>query len=389
MAQKYYSTQEAAKIFGISEDDVKQMVERRELHGYRDGANWKFKAEDIDRMAADRAKPPAASDDAAGGDVLLSEVSLGPAEVDASGTVIAMENTGPAANDSDIQLAGSGVLPVDQSITPVPKKTSDSKAGKFEELQLTLDEDLTLEDSTATLRSMPVPGGMIDGGSAIDLGGKKLDDDDLVLGGSAAGNGDVSIGADSGISLVDPADSGLSLEQPLGLANSESLELGEADMLAPGESPTQVKKDDEFLLTPLEETVETSDSESGSQVIALDSEADLSAAGADGMASMLDEAVTSQPSLDMGLGSPTVGGAMLGAASGGLNEGAALVPSASLSAESPYSKWQIAGLVACVVLLLLCGMMMYDLLRNMWSWQGAYRINSSLMDTILSLFERK
>ncbi|MCE5303311.1 MAG: helix-turn-helix domain-containing protein [Planctomycetaceae bacterium] len=389
MAQKYYSTQEAAKLFGISEDDVKKMVESRELHGYRDGASWKFKAEEIDRMAAERQQSPAASDDAAGGDVLLSEVSLGPADVDASGTVIAMENTGPAASDSDIQLAGSGVLPVDQSITPVPKKTGDSK-GKFEELQLTLDEDLTLEDSTATLRSMPVPGGMIDGGSAINLGGKGLDDDDLVLGGSAAsGPNDVSIGGDSGISLVDPADSGLSLEQPLGLANAESLELSEADMLAPGEATTQVKKDDEFLLTPLEETAEPSDSESGSQVIALDSAVDLSGAGEESMTSILEEAVPSQPSLDMGLGASAGGGALLGAAPVGLNEGAAMGSSASLSAESPYSTWQIVGLVACLVLLLLCGMMMYDLLRNMWSWQGAYKINSSLMDMILSLFERK
>ena len=30
------------------------MVLRRELYGYRDGADWKFKAEDIDRVAAER-----------------------------------------------------------------------------------------------------------------------------------------------------------------------------------------------------------------------------------------------------------------------------------------------------------------------------------------------
>ena len=51
MAQKYYNSAETAKILDVSVDDVKKMMERRELHGYRDGADWKFKVEDIDRLA--------------------------------------------------------------------------------------------------------------------------------------------------------------------------------------------------------------------------------------------------------------------------------------------------------------------------------------------------
>ena len=34
-------------------------------------------------------------------------------------------------------------------------------------------------------------------------------------------------------------------------------------------------------------------------------------------------------------------------------------------------------------------MMMYDNLRNMWSWDGPYSVNSWLMDTIVGLFEGK
>ncbi len=37
---------------------------------------------------------------------------------------------------------------------------------------------------------------------------------------------------------------------------------------------------------------------------------------------------------------------------------------------------------------MLVGMMMYDLLRNMWSWNGAHPVNSGLMDTILGWFEK-
>ena len=46
----------------------------------------------------------------------------------------------------------------------------------------------------------------------------------------------------------------------------------------------------------------------------------------------------------------------------------------------------MAGLTCCVVLLVLSGMMAYDLMRNMWSWGGTYSVTSSLMDMVLGLF---
>ena len=58
MTQKYYSSEEAAKALGVSEDDVKQMAQRQELHGYRDGPRWKFKAEDIEQLVQQRAAQP-------------------------------------------------------------------------------------------------------------------------------------------------------------------------------------------------------------------------------------------------------------------------------------------------------------------------------------------
>ncbi len=404
MAQKYYNSEDAAKVLGIRVEDVKKMLDRRELHGYRDGADWKFKVEDIERALQERqSAKPASPGEEEGVDVLLSEVALGQTEMGTSGTVIAMDGIGLGVADGDIQLVGSGIERGDKSPRPAATKKDevDSKVAQFEELNLTLDEDLTLEDSTATLRGIAVPGGgTIDGGSAVDLSGKELEDDDLVLGGSGAGS-DVTIGGDSGISLVDPADSGLSLEQPLDLTGTsgESLELGEDDLLAAGEagggsSPTQLKGDSDFLLTPLEEAGDAADSESGSQVIALDTEVDEGAAMAGAtagvsMAAMLDEDLSAQPALDLGMGAPMLGSPMLGAQPGGLSEGVPVMqPSAGLP-EAPYSGLQIAGLAVCAVLLMLCGMMMYDLLRNMWSWEGPYAINSSLMDAILGLFEGK
>lgn len=397
MAQKYYNSMETAKLLNITVDEVKRMIDRRELHGYRDGADWKFKVEDIEKIAQQRqaenaAEPepeePAPED---AGDVLLSEVALGQSDVGASGTVIGMNGVGLGTGESDIQLAGSAVVlsEVSTSQTP-PAGTSnvaaDSKANQFEDLDLTLDEDLALEDSSGTM-----PGKIIPGGSAIDLSGRDLEDDDLVLGGSDKGS-DVSIGGDSGISLVDPADSGLSLEQPLDLGGvgDESLELGDDDMLLVGSSPA-LKTDDDFLLTPLEEAAEGDESESGSQVIALDTEGDAAAAmmgGGDSMAAMLDEDLSGPAPLDLSMDAPLEGSPVLGPQPGGFSEGVPLAqPSGSVSYEAPYTGWQIAGLASCAVLLALCGMMMYDNLRNMWSWDSAYTINSSLMDLFVGLFE--
>jgi len=43
-------------------------------------------------------------------------------------------------------------------------------------------------------------------------------------------------------------------------------------------------------------------------------------------------------------------------------------------------------LAACTLFISLSGMMVFDLLRNMWSWEQASPINSAIMDLILGLF---
>jgi excisionase family DNA binding protein len=403
MAQKYYNSKDAAKVLGVSDDEVKQMLDRKELRGFRDGADWKFKSEDIDQLAKQRG-PGKASE---GDDVLLSEVELGQSDPGTSGTVIAMNWVDRGVTDSDIRLADSDISLSESSRlsesskTPIPGKKgdSDAKGKKFEELDLALEQDLTLKGSSPALPGAKA-GPPKPGSSVIDLAGdspvgkagsksgvKPGSSSDLVLGGPEPGS-DVSLGGDSGISLVDPSDSGLSLEQPvldLGGKGEESLELGEDDLLVAEDSPAPVKTDNEFLLSPLEETTDTqeSSSESGSQVIALDTEATEAGmlGGVEGMAAIdIDTAFAGQP----GLGGPS-----LAAESGALVEGAPLIQAGAVLPEAPYTWWQISGLAVCLLLLMLCGMMMYDTLRHMWSWGEPYAVNSSLMDSILSLFEGK
>ncbi len=199
---------------------------------------------------------PGSSAERAG--VAASDVELADALDDASLGVTADAGT------SDIML-GSDALKLEGSALSFEDN---------DELSLG-EENLQLEGSQA-------------GGSDIDLMGEV--DDDLVLGGSS--HGDLSRTGDSGISLLDPADSGISLESPpleLGGSSVEQLELGEEDELGLDTEPSPAKSaalsgiatpqsDDDFLLTPLEEA-EGEESDSGSQVIALEGDVEFEEAG--------------------------------------------------------------------------------------------------------------
>jgi len=271
----------------------------------------------------------------------------------------------------------------------LPRPAADDKVAQFEEMDLGLDDELSLEEPEAAgeVSSGEGPAAAGSSDSAVDLSGETLEDDDLVLGGSGTGS-DVTLGGDSGISLVDPADSGLSLEEePVELAaDEESLELGEDDLLTLAEDEDAAVGEDDFLLTPMDEAADADESESGSQVIALDEEeaeeSPTMAAAGGGMAAMLDEDLGAQPVEGLEGLAPLDAGAEAG-----------LAPSASLEAEeallpeTPYTAWNILALSLCVVLLVLGGMFAYDLTRHVWSWDSPYTLNSSLMDWVLGLIE--
>jgi excisionase family DNA binding protein len=396
MAQKYYTVDEAAKVLKVTPADVNRMRERRELYGVSTGAEWKFKVEDVERVAQERASSAASRED----EVLLSELELGESDPAKSGTVIGsgvgkdissgISRSSSLFSDSDIELAESDV----RKAGDVKLPAQSSQMSGLEEIDLTLDEDLKLDGSSVGAATHD---GKAEGGSSSHKG--VLDDDELVLGDSGSGS-DVTIGGDSGISLVDPADSGLSLEEPLDLVagGEDSLELGEDDMLSIAEdieSPAQVKADDDFLLTPLEEEGGDEDSESGSQVIALDSESvsDEAATMIAGSRSapMLDEDLSPAAGMGMGGGAPAMG-VMPGAAPtlGGVptimsSPDPSMMGGGMVLPETPYSVWNVLSLALCVILLSVGGMMTYDLARNMWSWEGTYDVSSSLMDWVLGL----
>ena len=59
---------EAAKMLGLTPEDLSDMRDRGEIHGYRDGGSWKFKPEEVDRVAAEIGAAAAESSDVAEAD---------------------------------------------------------------------------------------------------------------------------------------------------------------------------------------------------------------------------------------------------------------------------------------------------------------------------------
>jgi len=450
MARKLVPLEEAAQQLGITPDALNELRQRQEIYGYRDGASWKFKPEDIEKLREERSArggEKAASESSASalpidlsestddGDdmVLLSDIELGGSAPGSSSTVIGKPGA-QLPEDSDIKLAsavksspggsstvigkpGHGQSPLDSDIKlatggkkdPVP----DSDAMPVDlsgELPLDLSGGSSLAfDSTSgsgtkqgsgsdlALDSDFGSGKKLGAGSDLSLDADSSSGSVLELGptdspGSGKGS-DITVSpSDSGISLVDPSDSGISLEEPLELSAADddsSFDLSSDSSGTLGDSSDfdsdavmELKGEDDFLLTPLEESVDDDSQDSGSQVIALDSEADFDDASPTVLGGpaggVLLEADDSAGVVD------PLGAAQMGATAPVMSLG--MQPAMSPARQAQYSIMNVISLSACVLFLAMTGTMMFDLMRNMWAWDTPYKPSSLLMDMLMNMF---
>jgi excisionase family DNA binding protein len=495
MAQKFTSLDDAADQLGVSKDRLTQLREAGKVRAYRDGASWKFRSEDIDKLVAeglpnidpgasdlsldlddleisssvgdsepaksqadsdlglasdeenlepasdlnldDVDEPTVAgmdegSDDALALDnddtidinkdsILLSEAELGgvlgrppstiigKADLDLDADLDLSPLDKGAGPTSDVRLAPpeSGIVPIDDDELTLDMPSPSGSFEGLDELEVDLEAEssriLSPEDvakaqqaakssakgkssglsdlGLAPLDSSPAIGasdvnlgsGIGSGASLSGLSALELDDDDddQVLG-EGSGSDVTLSGQSSGINIISPSDSGLALDEvPLDLSGSapigSSLDLGSAAELSGiagsalglgGES----RIGEDFQLTPLGED-DGDDEKDSSQVIALD---DLSeeTAGAPLASGFGEGAVISE---DFAMGGLTPGAAPVGIVT---------------ATEMPFSVWNVMGLASCMLLLAFCGMMTFDLLRNMWSWNEVGTINSSLLEVL-------
>ncbi len=217
------------------------------------------------------------------------------------------------------------------------------------------------------------------------------DDDDLVI---SSEDSDISVAGDSGINLMSPSDSGLSLEsEPLDLAGSSisALDLG-AELSdggssgsgrgsGSGGSSVDFQDDEEFQLSPSGVGLDT-DVDSGSQVIEVEESAAIGEAVEFG-----DEVVE-----DDVFGAEEVE-AEEDALAMGEEDGVAIDQSGAVASvapsmggyEVPFSLLQCVALVMIISVLCMGGMLMTDLVRNMWSYAEPSAPVSSLTDSLISL----
>lgn len=417
---------EAAEILGISEEQLVEMRSRNEIHGYRDGASWKFKEAEIERVKSDLASGGVSNFGDSGEELIESpsdsdddsefELSLGgddgsSGEIDSlliqdegrageSGIVIGDELSVGGSDlklaDSDIELGfeegSSAVDPASDTNSNLNLDLEGSDVLGSSSINAPVDAE---EEDDDELLLAPV-----DKDADVGLGTEKRDpegtgsgvslalgEDDLDLGESAISalddldSGELTLDAgDSGVSLVDPADSGIDIgAEPLDISGSkvDAFDLAgdsgvEIDSdIASGISAKSAGEDD-FLLTPVEG--ELDDDDSGSQVIALDSD------------SIGSESALFGSGLDDGdFGAQDAAGLEVVDDGASMEMGSAGAPVAAAPVEAPYSVLNIISLAATAALVLVAGLMVTDLIRNMWSFDEPFAINSSIMDGIISL----
>lgn len=430
MAGKNLPSSDAAAKLGVTEEQLNVMRQKGEIFAVRTGTNWEYKPDEIERVLSERSGGSGVlnADDFDGllADLssptnpanlpdLVSEEVLGRSPEGTSSTIIGKKEGPKTAEDSDLQLApegdlaGSGIKTTsgilggsDLKLTgsgtgPMKKGGSDLELGDGLELgddELQLSSDSGKQDFATSAK--PVED---DDSDEIDL-----DSDSIGLGtGSVIGSGvgsDVTLrGGDSGINLK-PTDSGLSLEEePLDLGGSavDSLELPEDDDVialdedaADPDQATQLKQDDQFLLSPTDMAGDD-DSDSGSQVIALeDSEsfdADAATMLKSGAAPLTEDAFAAVPMMEAFPADVGPMGGVVGGISPTPGMGGQPVYVQVPVMETPYSVWNVLGLFLVTIMMVCCAMLTVDILLNMWVFDSQQTISMGLMNSMIETFQ--
>lgn len=254
--------------------------------------------------------------------------------------------------------------------------------------------------------------GLSDAGSGVDdaLADDDLmiadDDDDLII--SGEGN-DISMAGDSGIDLMSPSDSGLSLEsEPLDLASSSvsSLDLGAelhegsgsgigssgygSGLIPADDSGADINfpGDEEFQLSPSGIQLDKAD-ESESQEIDVEN-SDAFGGDFDDPAFEEASAFGEVDAFDDGNAAVDDVGAFDDQEADPMSEDAAASSGAApmgapTAFEIPFTLLQTVGLVLILLVMSLGGMLMTDLIRNMWSYSEPAAPVSSLTDWLIDV----
>jgi len=372
MAGKFLSLEEAARHLGVTIDEINRFVDRKKLFPMRDGANVKFKLDDIERVAADLADEAPGDGSGLALDLDLSSPSLGAGSAVGSGLDDLVLGD-PADVTESIFGDDAGSAP---SRTIMQPKGDDIALGG---------EDFVIGDAGSGLASSDLEIDSIIEASSPSLakgGAAPSGADSNVVGGSGTLSIDLGSGSIGGLSGPAAAalsgaigESGLSLEGDLGASDmnlgGSGLDLGGSGVALGGsgvalgsgigsgiDDVSGVLGGDAFELGDA-----TTDDESASVVVATEDSGDSSFFG-----------TVSDDSGSVSL--EDVSSAALIPGDDGFLEGVA---------GPPFSVLQIVGLICCTLFLLTAALVMIDLVWSIRTPAGT-PISSPLLKALTDLF---
>ena len=510
MAQ-FYTLDEAARVLGMSAEELKTKAQAREVRAFLDGGSWRFRVVDIDELARRRGlgsdaelrlsdlEVPAAGGGSSADDLDLSEFHLGVAKPDlgaetmhygkaetsegssehdillddlslppnpvtgSSSVIIGVSTSGKhptdsdvrlvpdnvkGASDSDVRLAtpGAGLRqPSDSDVTLIKDDTADhgllspssgsdtfvrsgASAGSSAEVPAShSDSDFDLNPSSELIDALQP-----DSGSDFELSALDASDEFEATPLNKPSDSDVT-GADpnlSGINLSRPSDSGINLQRVggLGMGQADSIELAplsdeeiptskappaKAKPSQPKKSlsatpPPAVKKgekdifddtdfevdvplsdddsDDKTVQLEAASDFELEESDSGSEVFAIDEEAvDQNAATAMAPSAFAEDEDEDDDGFDAAVSSEMTSGWSSSESSGMGAERASPAMVLSRESEAEWSGVWVGLLGVSTVLLLLVSFISLDLMRNLYEFRDGGPA-SGLVRAIAGLF---
>ena len=326
MAGKFVDLKKPPKMIGVSPEELVEMRSKGDIFGYRDGASWKFKMEEVERVIRERGVEARGGDSAIltrqrrrvrepdqrpvvqdpgregpgreSGSVLISEEELGVSATGQSTIIGKGKEPAEADGDSDLQLADDGKTCSAERQRQAARSTGQqARAGGASDVLHGSDIKSTGGSGTGEmpaakarrLDGRPGSGRQAEPGRGRRPGTRQQRQRPRRRN-SARRSGQRhrqrhrqrrdARRRRQRHQPGSPTDSGLSLEEePLDLGGSavESLELPEDeevisldDEAADPDQATQLKADNEFLLSPPATKPCDDESDSGSQVIALE-----------------------------------------------------------------------------------------------------------------------
>ncbi|MBV8308906.1 MAG: helix-turn-helix domain-containing protein, partial [Planctomycetaceae bacterium] len=223
MAQ-FYTLEEAARVLGMSPEDLKSKAQHREIRAFLDGGSWRFRVVDIDELARRRGL---------GSD---AELPLSDLEGPAAG-----ENV----EDLDLSEFRLGVAKPDLANETMDRSAMKPPSGQRSTMESSTDHDILFDD-------LSVPPSPVTGSSSVIMGmqssGKLPSDSDVRL---VPDN--IKGASDSDVRLASPDPD---LERPGGKGASDSdvrLASPDPDLELPSDSDVTLIKDDTLehqFLTP-------------------------------------------------------------------------------------------------------------------------------------------